>query len=330
VCSFGAAKEPRTRRCSQGPLSELEESFGIGAQSFLGPQGSSLAQWAGQAHRCAWGSQAVSGVAGAHFMRRVNASAIWSLSGAKRTSRGYRGNEAIDPKRTSCEFAVRTAVETTAAEDQRGQSANSASPGDSVRLTRATSLVTGTKISAVASPKKVSYSITTVQFLYLRSKRHGTVGIAMEPDEDLQALLDKVALSKSLDYAFLRIGELDPDVGLGAVESDEAKIQEGQSWWERHKDEVKQFVCQNKTIRIEGPLTIVQAIFGVLAQIFGGPIATYATVILIKKQFAKPINDLTKDAIDAWCGDIRPPEASRTAPVAKRKPAGKSRKTKKA
>jgi hypothetical protein len=35
-------------------------------------------------------SQAVSGVSGAHFTRRVSASAIWSRSGAKRTSRGYR------------------------------------------------------------------------------------------------------------------------------------------------------------------------------------------------------------------------------------------------
>ena len=41
------------------------------------------------ARGCTWGSQAVSRAAGAHFMRRVGTSAIWSLSDEKRTSRGH-------------------------------------------------------------------------------------------------------------------------------------------------------------------------------------------------------------------------------------------------
>ena len=48
-----------------------------------------------------WGSQVDSGMAGAHFMRRVGASAIWSLSGGKRTSRGHLETVAIDPEQTS-------------------------------------------------------------------------------------------------------------------------------------------------------------------------------------------------------------------------------------
>jgi hypothetical protein len=44
--------------------------------------------------------------------------------------------------------------------------------------------------------------------------------------------------------------------------------------------------------------------------VFGGALATYATVILIKQQFGSTINSLGKDAVDAWCGDIRPPKVS--------------------
>src|SRR5580693_6542466 len=53
------------------------------------------------AHGCTWGLQAVSRAAGAHFIRRVGTSAIWSLSDEKRTLRGHLETVAIDPERTS-------------------------------------------------------------------------------------------------------------------------------------------------------------------------------------------------------------------------------------
>lgn len=144
----------------------------------------------------------------------------------------------------------------------------------------------------------------------------------MEPDEDLQALLRQ----ESLDYAFLRLGELDPDrVALGATEeSDAAKLEGGLSWWDRHKDDLKEYVCLSRTVREKGPLTVIQAIFGTLAHFFGGPIATYATVILIKKQFGSTINDLGRDAIDVWCGDLKP-EKKASSPVPKRMSSRKSK-----
>ena len=138
-----------------------------------------------------------------------------------------------------------------------------------------------------------------------------------EPDEDLQMLLKQ----DNLDYAFLRLGELDPDRAvLGAAEeSDQAKIEGGLSWWDQHKTDVKLYVCQSRTIRNKGPLTVVQAIFGALAHVFGGAIATYATVILIKKQFGSTINELGKEALDSWCGDIKPATAPRSSKSESRK-----------
>ena len=139
----------------------------------------------------------------------------------------------------------------------------------------------------------------------------------MEPDEDLQALLTQ----DSLDYAFRCLGELDPDrVALGATEeSDQAKMEGGLTWWDRHKHDLKEYVCLSRTVRTKGPLTVVQAVFGTLAHIFGGPIATYATVILIKKQFGSTINDLGRDAIDIWCGDLKPEKTSRALASGDRK-----------
>jgi hypothetical protein len=142
-------------------------------------------------------------------------------------------------------------------------------------------------------------------------------GATMEPDEDLQALLTQ----DGLDYAFLRLGELDPDrVALGATEeSDKAKIEGVLTWWDTHKNDLKEYVCLSKTVRTKGPLTVVQAIFGTFAHIFGGPIATYATVVLIKKQFGSTINDLGRDAIDIWCGDLKPEKTSRAPAAGNRK-----------
>ncbi|MGY4363035.1 hypothetical protein ACVWZR_002226 [Bradyrhizobium sp. i1.3.1] len=145
-----------------------------------------------------------------------------------------------------------------------------------------------------------------------------------EPFEDLQALLER----DSLAYAFQRLGEVYPErADLGTVgESDEAKAEGGRNRWDRHKNDVKEFVCLSETIRKEGPLRVVQAIFGVLAHAFGGAIATYATVILIKKQFGSTINNLGKDALDAWCGDIKPAKTTRTAKASKGKKSVRKRK----
>jgi hypothetical protein len=137
------------------------------------------------------------------------------------------------------------------------------------------------------------------------------------PYEDLQVLFEQ----KSLEYAYERLGELDPErPALGAVEeSMDAKVAGGRRWWKRHGDQVKTFICQSKTIRTKGPLTVAQAVFGTLAHAFGGPLATYATVILIKHQFGSTINGLSKDAVDAWCGDVRPSKVSRSSARSSRK-----------
>lgn len=83
----------------------------------------------------------------------------------------------------------------------------------------------------------------------------------MEPEEDLQTLLKD---PNGLDYAFKQLAGRDPDwSALGAAEeSDKARIEGGQNWWNRHKDDVKMLLCQNGTIRKKVPLTVVQAIFG--------------------------------------------------------------------
>jgi hypothetical protein len=142
------------------------------------------------------------------------------------------------------------------------------------------------------------------------------------PYEDLDDLFKQ----KTLEYAFQRLGELDPErPDMGAVEeSTQAKIEGGQRWWQRNGARAKKFICESKTVRTAGPLTVVQAIFGALAQIFGGTLATFATVILIKQQFGKTINSLGKDAIDAWCGEMCPPKARRSKSPRKRKPKSKA------
>ena len=142
------------------------------------------------------------------------------------------------------------------------------------------------------------------------------------PYEDLDVLFEQ----KTLEYAFQRLGELDPErPALGAVEeSTDAKVAGGQQWWRRNGDRVKTFICESNTIRTKGPLTVAQAIFGALAQVFSGPLATYATVILIKQQFGSTINSLGKDAIDTWCGEIRPPKAPRSKSPRKRTPKSKA------
>jgi hypothetical protein len=102
-----------------------------------------------------------------------------------------------------------------------------------------------------------------------------------QPDEDLQHLWEKIQSANGLDYALLKLGELDPERAvLGAAdESDQAKIEGGLNWWDKNYTLVKKFVCQNKTIRTKGPVMTLQAIFGALAQPFGGAIATYVTVM---------------------------------------------------
>jgi hypothetical protein len=137
------------------------------------------------------------------------------------------------------------------------------------------------------------------------------------PYEDLQVLLEQ----KSLDYAYERLGQFDPArPDLGAVgESMDAKVAGGLRWWKRHGDQVKKYICESKTIRAKGPLVVAEAVFGTLVQFFANPLATYATVILIKHQFGSTINGLGKDAVDAWCGDIRPSKASRSSAPSSRK-----------
>jgi Asp-tRNA(Asn)/Glu-tRNA(Gln) amidotransferase A subunit family amidase len=57
------------------------------------------------------------------------------------------------------------------------------------------------------------------------------------PYEDLQVLFEQ----KSLEYAYQRLGELDPKrPALGAVEeSIDAKVEGGRRWWKRNGDQVK-------------------------------------------------------------------------------------------
>jgi hypothetical protein len=75
------------------PTKDLEVEVREPAWSHQGSLGSARATGAlvrdvrgrCSAHGCTWVSQAVSRAAGAHFIRRVGTSAIWSLSDEKRT-----------------------------------------------------------------------------------------------------------------------------------------------------------------------------------------------------------------------------------------------------
>lgn len=129
----------------------------------------------------------------------------------------------------------------------------------------------------------------------------------VEPDEDLDALWLRTREAKSLDYVFLRLGELDPDrASLGAVpEAPQARLEGGEQWWNKHKEDtgkfVRKFVCSSRVIRQQGPLRVLQLVFGALAHPFGGALATYATIIFVEQTFGKTVNDLTKEALEQWC-----------------------------
>ncbi|MCW6511467.1 hypothetical protein [Lichenifustis flavocetrariae] len=129
---------------------------------------------------------------------------------------------------------------------------------------------------------------------------------SVEPEEDIGRLYDSVGLN-NLDPLFLRLGEFNPDLPLGATPHDPATfIAAGRDWWQRHGPSVRSYVCCNGALRkvtSKGGSSFAEAAFGVLAGHFGGPIATYASVIFVKEAVGDALDEAVIRKFKSWCGD---------------------------
>lgn len=114
----------------------------------------------------------------------------------------------------------------------------------------------------------------------------------MEPEEDITALYALVAHSGNLDIVFERLGSFDPDLPLGALPPDHATyLAAGRAWWERNKPVIRSYVCCNSAIQkaaSKAGSTAATAAFGILATHFGGPLATYASVVFVQEAIGEP------------------------------------------
>jgi hypothetical protein len=137
----------------------------------------------------------------------------------------------------------------------------------------------------------------------------------MEPEEDIARLYDSVD-RRDLDILYQRLGEFNPDLPLGAAPLDRATyVAAGREWWNDHAPLVRSYVCCNAAIQKAASKAgsgAAQAAFVVLAAHFGGPLATYASVLFVKEALGDALDEALARNFKAWCGD-----AWRTPPAAK-------------
>jgi hypothetical protein len=127
-----------------------------------------------------------------------------------------------------------------------------------------------------------------------------------EPDEDLIALYASTS-AQSLDALFGRLGELDPDLPVGAAPFDPAfYVEAGKAWWTRNRALVRSYACCNAAIQraaANAGSNLVQAAFLLLAQHFGSPLATYAAVLFVKEAAGDALDEAVLRRFREWCGE---------------------------
>jgi hypothetical protein len=138
-----------------------------------------------------------------------------------------------------------------------------------------------------------------------------------EPEEDLTALYANTSHG-NLGPLFHRLGELDPDLPLGAAPFDAAVyIEAGKAWWARNRPVVRSYACCNATLQrtaAKAGSNLLNAAFLLLAHHFGSPLATYAAVLLVKEAAGDTMDEAVLRAFRQWCGeDWRPQESDQTA-----------------
>ncbi len=125
------------------------------------------------------------------------------------------------------------------------------------------------------------------------------------PEENIPALYARAA-SGDIDTVFERLGEFDPDLPLGAQPFNPAElVAAGRAWWERNRPVIRSYVCCNTAIQKAAGKAgsyAAEAAFGILAAHFGGPLATYASVIFIREAIGDALDEAAMRHLKAWCG----------------------------
>lgn len=127
-----------------------------------------------------------------------------------------------------------------------------------------------------------------------------------QPDEDLVSLAANTS-ADNLDPLFLRLGELDPDLPLGAAPFDASVyIEAGKAWWERNRAVIRSYACCNAALQKgagKAGSNLLNAAFLLLAEHFGSPLATYAVIIFLKEAVGDTLDEAALRSFRGWCGD---------------------------
>jgi hypothetical protein len=106
-------------------------------------------------------------------------------------------------------------------------------------------------------------------------------------------LIDKIELqiqeadSEGESRALANIGRFDPDRSAIGGESLDQLVAAGKDWWQRHETEVKSLVCKEAESASSAVVkTLIEVVFGALSLKYGGPLATYVSVLAIRKILA--------------------------------------------
>jgi hypothetical protein len=129
---------------------------------------------------------------------------------------------------------------------------------------------------------------------------------SIEAEEDID-LLFKSITPKNVDLLYQRLGEFNPELPLGAAPHDpQTYIASGRAWWTKHLPQIRSYVCCNEAIQTaasKAGSNTAQAAFAILAAHFGGPLATYASVLFVKDVIGDAVDEAVMRNFKAWCGD---------------------------
>jgi hypothetical protein len=129
---------------------------------------------------------------------------------------------------------------------------------------------------------------------------------SIEPEEDIALLFESIT-PENVDLLYQRLGEFNPELPLGAAPHDsQTYIAAGRAWWTKHVPQIRSYVCCNEAIQTaaaKAGSNAAQAAFGILAAHFGGPLATYASVLFVKDVIGDAVDEGVMRNFKAWCAD---------------------------
>ncbi|GEM_PF-6940297 len=126
-----------------------------------------------------------------------------------------------------------------------------------------------------------------------------------ELNKDLTDLYEKSSQG-NLDPLFQRLGELDPDLPLGAAFDPAGYVEAGKTWWKRNKSVVQSYACCNPTLQktaAKGGSKLLSAAYLLFAQHFSSGLATCAAVLFVIEVAGESLDEAVLRAFRNWCGD---------------------------